>query len=180
MKTNFVIAILALTATVFGTKTYAQIDNPQAATTVLISVSDFISIDSRSMAVGGLVAFNYVSGDDYNITKTSNVPNSLIVTSNRNFGILVKADGANFTDGINNIPVNVLGITPADGGTMLGIPHKLSLSTDNQTLVGISWFGIALRLNLNYEISAAKAASHILGRPPGNYIQTVTYTTVPL
>lgn len=181
MKKHFLIALLVFTTIVFGTtKTFAQIENAQATTTVLVSVNDFVTIDVESMAIGGLVAFNYVTGDDFKSTKTENVPNSLIVSSSRSFGILIKADGANFTDGINHIPVDVLTIKSSDGGTMSGIPRSLVLSTDNQTLVGVSWYGISLRLNIDYEISAAKASSDILGKPPGNYMQTVTYTAVPL
>lgn len=181
MKKYSLIAMLVFTTIVFGSsKTFAQIENAQASTTVLISVNDFVTIDVESMAIGGLVAFNYVTADDYKDTKTENVPNSLIVSSSRSFGVLIKADGANFTDGINHIPVDVLTIKPAEGGTMSGIPKSLVLSTDDQTLVGVSWYGISLRLNLDYEIPAAKASSDILGKPPGNYIQTVTYTAVPL
>src|SRR5690554_5417871 len=103
MKKQLIIATLALGAIVFGT-TNAQAQNT-ATTTVNIVLNDVISIDAGSVAIGGLVAFNYVTAEDYNTVTNVVVPNSLIVTSTKNFDIKVKADGPTFTDGTNDIPV---------------------------------------------------------------------------
>jgi len=180
MKKQLIIATLALGAIVFGTNN-AQAQNSTATTTVNIILADVISIDNGSVAIGGEVAFNYVTAEDYNTSTTVNVPNSLIVTSTKNFDVKVKADGANFTNGTNVIPVNVLTIKAATGGTMAGTQNSVVLSTTDQVLIANAPLGSALKLNLDYEIPAAKSSSpDILGKPAGTYTQTVTYTATAL
>lgn len=180
MKKQLIIATLALGAIVFGT------DNVQAqavaTTTVNIILSDVISIDSGSIANGGLVEFNYNTAEDYNMGLGAvNVENSLIVTSTKNFDIKVKADGPNFTDGTNNIPVDVLTIKAATGGSMAGTQNLIVLSDTDQVLIANAPLGSALSLNLSYDIPAAKSSSSdILGKPAGTYVQTVTYTATAL
>ncbi|MDN6289717.1 MAG: hypothetical protein L0J63_05430 [Tetragenococcus koreensis] len=181
MKKQVIIAAVALGAFVFGTNKI-QAQNHTATTAVNIILNDVISIDPGSVASGGQVDFNYVTAEDYNTSTTVNVPNSLIVTSTKSFGIKVKADGPNFTDGTNNIPVDVLRIKIAQGGTMTGFSGVfIELSETNQTLIGGVPVGSALTLNLDYEIPAAKSSSSdILGKPAGTYTQNVTYTATAL
>src|SRR5690554_2297109 len=138
MKKQIIIATLAIGAIVFGTNN-VQAQNatdPTATTTVRIILNDVISIDSGSVANGGVVDFNYVTAEDYNSAKTATVTNSLIVTSTKNFDVKVKADGANFTDGSNVIPVDVLTIKAATGGSMAGTQNTIVLSTADQVLIG--------------------------------------------
>ncbi len=180
MKKQLIIATLALGAIVFGTDN-VQAQNPisvSATTTVNIKLSDVISIDAGSVANGGVVAFNYVTAENYNNGLGAvTVPNSLIVTSTQEFDIKVKADGANFTDGTNDIPVNVLTIKAAADGTMGGTQNNIVLSTEDQTLIASAPRGSAKTLNLEYLIPAEKSSSSdILGKPAGTYTQTVTYT----
>lgn len=183
MKKQFIFAALALGAIVFGTNNVlAQTTSPTATTTVNIILNDVISIDKGSVAAGGQVDFNYVTAADYNDGLGAvNVPNSLIVTSTKNFDIKVKAGGANFTHGTNNIPVDVLTIKATSGGTMAGTKNPIVLSATDQVLVANAPLGSALNLNLDYEIPAAKSSSpDILGKPAGTYTQTVTYTATAL
>ncbi len=181
MKKQIIIATLALGAIVFGTNNaQAQVTTATATTRVNIILNDVISIDAGSVANGGVVDFNYVTAADYNSDKTVNVPTSLKVTSTKNFDVKVKADGANFTDGTNNIPVNVLTINAA-GGTIAGTQATIVLSTTDQTLIANAPLGSALTLDLDYTIPAAKSSSaDILGKPAGTYTQTVTYTATAL
>lgn len=182
MKKQLIIATLALGAIVFGT-TNAQAQNNTATTTVNIVLNDVISIDAGSVATGGLVAFNYVTAEDYNTVTNVVVPNSLIVTSTKNFDIKVKADGPTFTDGTNDIPVNVLTIKPVTGGTrtMTGTGTNVVLSDTDQDLITNAELGSAVVLDLDYEIPAARSSSSdILGKPAGTYVQTVTYTATAL
>ncbi|WP_026812566.1 hypothetical protein [Arenibacter certesii] len=180
MKKQIITATLALGAILLGTNN-VKAQNHTATTTVNIILSDVISIDAGSVANGGIVDFNYVTAADYNSTKTVNVPESLIVTSTKNFDVKVKADGASFTDGTNNIPVNVLNIKAATGGSMAGTQNTIELSTTDQVLIGNAPLGSALTLDLDYEILAAKSSSaDILGKPAGTYTQTVTYTATAL
>jgi len=180
MKKQLIIATLALGAIVFGTNN-AQAQNKTATTAVNIILNDVISIDAGSVAIGGAVDFNYVTAEDYNTSTTVIVPTSLKVTSTKNFDVKVKAEGANFTNGSNVIPVNVLTIKAATGGTMAGTQNTIVLSTTDQVLIGNAPLGSALTLDLDYTIPAAKSSSSdILGKPAGTYTQKVTYTATAL
>jgi len=180
MKKQLIIATLALGAIVFGTNS-AQAQS--AKTAVNIILSDVISIDG-GVAVGGAVDFNYVTAEDYNTSKTALVPKSLIVTSTKNFDVKVKADGGFFVGGksfSDYIPVNVLTIQAATGGSMAGTQNTIVLSTDDQVLIGNAPLGSALTLDLDYTIPAAESSSSkILGKPAGTYTQNVTYTATAL
>ena len=105
----------------------------------------------------------------------------MIVTSTKNFDVKVKADGANFSFGSNTIPVDVLTIKAATGGTIAGTQNTVVLSTTDQVLIANAPLGSALTLNLDYTIPAAKSSSSdILGKPAGTYTQNVTYTATAL
>ncbi|WP_432221404.1 peptidoglycan-binding protein LysM [Flavobacterium sp. TMP13] len=181
MKKQIVIAALALGAFVFGTTSVAAqtVSNP-ASTTVNLKLSDVISIDAGSAATGGIVDFNYVNSNDYNTVKNVTVPNSLIVTSSKNFDVKVKAEGANFVNGSNNIPVNVLQITAVTGTSMTGTFNTVALSTADQVLVSNATLGAKKSLSIDYSISALKASTVLLGKPAGTYTQQVTYTATAL
>ncbi|OCK51688.1 peptidoglycan-binding protein LysM [Chryseobacterium sp. CBo1] len=177
------IAIAALTigATILGTNN-VQAQNTTATTTVNITLNDVISIDAGSTAIGNTVDFNYATAADYNSDQTITKANSLKVTSTKNFNVKVKAGGANFMNGTNLIPVNVLTIkAAAASGTMGGTKTAVVLSAADQTLVSNAPLGSALTLNLDYTIPASKSSSSdILGKPAGTYTQTVTYTATAL
>jgi len=179
MKKQLIIATLALGAIVFGTNN-VQAQNHTATTAVNIILNDVISIDAGSIANGGAVDFNYVTAADYNTDTTVNVPTSLIVTSTKNFDVKVKAEGTNFSDGTNNIPVDVMTIKAA-GGTLKGTQNTIVLSATDQVLIANAPLGSALTLDLDYTIPAAKSSSaDILGKPAGTYTQNVTYTATAL
>ncbi len=180
MKNSIIIAAFALGAFVFGTN-QAQAQDPTATTTVNITLADVISIDAGSIPNGGTVNFAYNSAEDYNSSQDYTIENSLIVTSTKNFDVKVKADGEFFTDGTNNIPVNVLTIKAVSGGTMAGTQNTIELSNSDQKLIDNAPLGSALTLDLNYQIPAEKSrSSDILGKPAGTYTQTVTYTATAL
>ena len=180
MKNQIIFTALTLGAIILGTNT-VQAQSNTATTAVNIKLSDVISIDAGSVAIGGAVDFNYVTAADYNTSKTTLVPNSLIVTSTKNFDVKVKADGANFNNGTNVIPVDVLTIKAATGGTVAGTQNTVILSTVDQDLIVNAPLGSALTLNLDYTIPAAKSSSSdILGKPAGTYTQNVTYTATAL
>ena len=182
MKNQIILSTLALAAILFSANnTMAQ--NHTASTKVSINLADVISIDKGSAAVGGLVEFNYNTAADYNSTKKSNVPSSLIVTSTKSFDINVKANGANFEKGRDMIPVNVLTIQPVTGGTTTinGTPSNVVLSTTDQKLISGADLGNDLVLELDYVIPESKSSSSdILGKPSGTYTQSITYTATAL
>ena len=172
---------LTFGAIILGINTvHAQ--NTTATTTVNITLSDVISIDTGSTAIGNNVDFVYTTAADYNSDQTVTKANSLKVTSTKNFNVKVKAGGSNFVSGSNSIPVNVLTIkAAASAGTMGGTKTAVVLSTVDQNLVTNAPLGSALTLNLDYLIPASKSSSaDILGKPAGTYTQTVTYTATAL
>ena len=179
MKKQIIIAVFALVGIVLGTNIVSA-QNNTATTTVNITLADVIAIDqTSSAAAGGVVNFEYSTAEDYNSDQTVNVPTSLVVTSTNTFDIKVKADGANFISGSDNIPVDVLTIKPVMSGTttMTGTPSNVVLSTSDQTLISGADLGSARVLELDYFIPKAKSTSPaILGKPEGTYTQTVTYT----
>ena len=183
MKKQIIIATLALGAFVLGTKnTQAQTgtnSNP-VSTRVNIILSDVISIDEGSIASNGLVNFNYTTTTDYNSAKNVTVENSLIITSSNNFDVKVKAEGENFVNGSNFIPVNVLQVKAVAGGTMAGGFNDITLSNEDQILVADATLGARKSLSIDYSISAEKAQTVLLGKPAGTYTQNVTYTATAL
>lgn len=181
MKKQISIAALVFGAVIFGTaNVQAQVAVPAVATTnVNIILADVISIDS-GVAIGGVVDFNYTTSQDYNNSKTVTVPNSLVVTSSKNFNVKVKADGANFVKGTDLIPVDVLRIKAVAGGTMVGTMNEVVLSTTDQNLVTTATKGAQKSLTIEYTISATKAQNELLGKPAGTYKQTVTYTATAI
>ena len=179
MKKQLIIATFALGAIVLGTnKAQAQV---AATTTANIHLADVISIEGGSVANGGVVDFRYETAADYNSTKTASVPKSLVVTSTKKFDVKVKANGENFSDGANNIPVNVLTIKSNNSSTVVGTANEIVLSNKDQVLVQGAALGSKLHLDLDYSIPEAKStSSDILGKPAGTYTQTITYTATAL
>ena len=178
MKNQFVIAALALGAFVLGTNTIQA--QATASTNVNIILADVISIDAGSVANEGIVNFNYTTSADYNAAKNVTVPSSLIVTSSKNFDVKVKAEGTDFKNGANLIPVNVLDVEAVVGGTMAGTYKKITLSTTDQLLVSNATLGAKKTLSIDYSISAVKAQTVLLGKAPGTYTQKVKYTATAL
>jgi hypothetical protein len=181
MTKQIVITALTFGAMILGTNNI-QAQNTTATTTVNITLNDVISIDAGSAAIGGTVAFNYVTAADYNSDQTITKANSLKVTSTKNFNVKAKAGGPTFVNGLNSIPVDVLTIKAAAApGNMGGTKTDVVLSAGEKNLVANAPLGSALTLNLDYTIPAAKSSSSdILGKPAGTYTQTVTYTATVL
>lgn len=154
----------------------SSIDSKPAHTIVNILLSDIISIDEGSAASQGVVDFNYVTTTDYNSVKNVMVPNSLVITSSKTFDVKVKADAENFISGANYIPVDVIMIKALSNGNLVGNLKEVTLSTADQILLDSEPFGAQKAIDINYSISANKAATVLLGTAPGTYTQKVTYT----
>lgn len=178
LKKRTVLITLVFTILIFGVhKTWAQ----QATTTINLVLTDVISIEPGSAANDGTVDFYYENENDYNSEKTNTVPNSLIITFSKPFDLKVKANGENFENGSNFIPVNVLTIKRNESSQITGTSSPVILSTEDQVLVSGADRGSKLSLDLDYTIPQAKSAStDILGKPAGTYTQQITYTATAL
>ena len=177
MKKQLIIATLALGAIALGTTNVQAQTATASVTKVDINLASVISIDGGA-APFGLVEFNYPTTASYQAIQTKDVPNSLIVSSTGVFDVKVRAEGANFSNGNDDIAINVLTIRPLIGGTttMNGTPADVVLATTDEPLMTGNAIGIAQVLDLQYEITAANATSLLFGKPVGNYTQNVTYT----
>lgn len=177
LKTSIFSIVLSLASVLFMNDIHAQ----EAKTRVNIVLADVLSIDSGSAANGGNVDFHYETVADYNSEKTATVANSLIITFTKPFELKVKANGENFENGSNAIPVNVLTIKRNPSSNMTGTSSPVILSTEDQVLVSGIGHGSRLTLDLDYVIPQARSSSlDILGKPGGTYTQTVTYTATAL
>lgn len=168
--------ILGITNVQAQNATSSSLDFKPAHTIVNILLSDIISIDEGSAASQGIVDFSYVTTTDYNSAKNVMVPNSLIITSSKTFDVKVKADAENFISGSNFIPVDVILIKALSNGNVVGNLKEVTLSTADQILLDSEPFGAQKTIDINYSISANKAATVLLGTAPGIYTQKVTYT----
>lgn len=180
MKSQIIIATLALGAIVLGTNNVQAQDSDEVGTAVNIILADVLSIDEGSVASEGVVDFNYANTTDYNTAKNVTIPNSLIIISSKNFDVKVKADGVNFVSGSNVIPVDILQVKAVNGGTLVGTMNEITLSTADQVLVSNATLGARQSLSIAYSISAEKASNVLLGKPFGTYTQKVTYTATAL
>lgn len=177
-KEQITIAALIFSILLFG---LGNAQAQQTTTTVNIILSDVISIESESTANGGSVDFHYENENDYNSEKTNTVPNSLIITFSKPFDLKVKANGENFENGSNFIPVNVLTIKRNESSQITGNSAPIVLSTEDQLLISGADQGSKLNLDLDYTIPQAKSSStDMLGKPAGTYTQKVTYTATAL
>ncbi len=183
MKKQIIISALALGAFVLGTSNVqAQTSLPigstsnSVSTTVNIKLSDVISIDSGA-AVDGIVNFNYTTAAEYNTARNVPVPNSLVVTSSKDFDVKVKADGPDFVNGSNLIPVDVLQIkASAEGLATAASFADITLSDADKVLITKAKLGAKRSFSIDYSISAEKAQTVLLGKPVGTYTAKVTYT----
>lgn len=180
MKKQDAIAALTFGAIAFGiTPVFAQ-DSEQVNTSVNIILADVIAMDIGSASTGSTVDFTYVNTTDYNSSKNVAVPNSLVISSSKNFDVKVKSAGTNFVSGANVIPVDILQVKAIAGGSLMGNMNEVTLSATDQVLVGNASSGAKQSLNIAYSISAEKASKVLLGKPVGTYTQTVTYTATAL
>jgi hypothetical protein len=149
----------------------------KATTTINLVLADVLSIEPGSVANGGTVDFKYDNINDYNSEKTTTVANSLIITFSKPFDLKVKANGENFENGSNVIPVDVLTIRRNESSQLTGTSAPIILSTQDQVLITGADRGSKLNLDLDYIIPQARSSSaDILGKPAGIYTQKVTYT----
>lgn len=175
IKKQIVFTTISIVALVFGPIAIQA----QTSGSTGIVLNDVISIDSGA-ALGNAVDFEYRTAQDYNTAKSKTIENNLVVTSSKYFDVKVKANGNNFVNGSNVIPVNILKIKAVGGGTMVGLFNEITLSTKDQKLVWVAIQGAEKSLNIQYSISAENAARVLLGKPAGTYSQTVTYSTTTL
>lgn len=176
MKNVIILSFLA----VFGIFNYANAQIATSSTNVKINLADFITTEpgnatnvGETPTAGSEVVFDYPTAVSYTIDQEKSLTGHLKVTATKTFQVTVRAAGANFTNGTNNIPVNVMDITPTPPGS--GTATTVTLSETNQPVLTGANAGIQ-EIDVKYVIPATRAQSDILGKPSGTYQQTVIYT----
>lgn len=184
MKKQLLIGALSFVAILLAnTSVKAQTAN------VTINLSDVISVDPNSTAgkAGEDIAFSYPTEASYRKDTTITKTNHLIITSTKAFDVKVQAGGPNFTGAGTaagaTIPVNVLTLkvnaSSNTGGTPA--PNGITLDGSVQTLITNAPLGSVKHVDVDYFIPKEKSSStDILGKPAGQYAQTVTYTVTAL
>jgi len=181
MKKQLLISALSFAAILLvNTSVKAQTAN------VTINLSDVISVNPNSSAGNadgsGDVLFEYPDDAAYKADQTHSKSDHIIVTSTKAFDVKVQAGGTNFigegTAAGETIPVNVLTlkvneITSNVGGTATPVV----LNGNLQTLITEAPIGSEKSVSIDYFIPKEKSSStDILGKPAGDYKQSVTYT----
>ena len=151
-----------------------------ASTNVKITLTDFITAHDGNgttagdtPGAGAEVAFAYPTAASYTVDQTIAKTGHLKVTATKSFGVKVKASGANFTNGVNEIPVDVMDIIATAPGSGTATTKTLS-AADQEILTGVN-SGIK-SIDVSYTIPFARAQANILGKASGAYSQTVIYT----
>lgn len=180
MKANIIIAVLLMATFILGSHKVKAQDSEQVSAPVNIILGDVIAMELGTGASEAALDFSYVNTEDYNSSKTVTVPNSLVVISSKNFDVKVKSEGANFVNGTNLIPVDVLQVKAIAGGSLAGTLNEVTLSKTDQVLVSNATLGAKQSLNIAYSISAEKASKVLLGKARGTYSQKVIYTATAL
>lgn len=181
MKRNIIISIFISILLLITFSVKAQII--QSGTAQLsIKISDVMSIDPSSSIHSESVLFQYKNEGDYNTNQTIVKESYLIITATQTFDVKVKADGPNFIGEGNAagslIPVNVLTLDATGNTNLSGATISvINLSTENQNIITAANRGSDKHVTVKYIIPQAKSQStDILGKPGGNYMQTLTYS----
>ncbi|AZI22316.1 peptidoglycan-binding protein LysM [Chryseobacterium taklimakanense] len=180
MKANVIIRVLCIGVVFLSSLMVRAQHSGQVSAVVNIVLADVLSIDLGSGTTDAALNFNYLNTSDYNAAKTVTVPNSLVIISSKNFDLKVKSEGADFVNGTDTIPVDVLQIKAVAGGSLVGTFNEVTLSEADKVLVSNASVGAGQSLNIAYSISAEKASKVLLGKARGTYSQKVIYTATAL
>ncbi|MGE9312600.1 hypothetical protein ACLOAU_13210 [Niabella sp. CJ426] len=135
-----------------------------------------------SIAVQGTpdVNFSYGSLADYQMSKSINMPNHLLITNNKNYEVYVKSGTANFTRNsmATTIPASIAQIENGTGETTV---TGRTLSTTSQSIITNAGSIINRQLSLKYTIPASQTLQ-FLGKQTGTtpYILNVIYSFTSL
>lgn len=116
------------------------------------------------------LSFNQLS--DYQNGISVDIPGHLTISKTNPFDVYVKAQSSSMVNGTYTIPVDCLQIGPAAGQASV---QTVTLSTTGQKLISGEAPCLDKNYNIRYSIPADKIPS-LLGKPPGTYTTTITYS----
>lgn len=181
MKRNLISSAILVTFLSISFSLKAQ--TPRSITTkISINLADVVSISPNSNITTEPVSFQYKNESDYRQSKTIARDSYLIITATQTFDVKVRADGSNFigegSAAGSFIPVNVLTVEVSSNTDLPGATFStINLSPADQNIITAAERGTEKHVTVKYIIPEAKSQSpDILGKPGGNYVQTLTYT----
>lgn len=137
-------------------------------TPLSIQVADLQEIRLNQTVIN--LAFNNLA--DYQNGIAVNTSNHITISKTNPFDVYVKSNTNVLVNGTNSIPVSCLQIGPASGQTDM-LP--ITLSTTAQKVISGAKPCLDRNFNVKYSIAADKVPL-LLGKPPGTYTTTVTYS----
>jgi len=142
----------------------------ELSSTAQVVVSDMAEIKVNHTEV----ALAFKTAQDYRNGVTVDLPAHFSTSATAPYDVYVQASSSNMSSGSNSIPVSILRISAAPGNTTNVTP--VTLKTTRQKLM-TAMPAIDHQSNIRYSIDAAESAK-LLGKPPGAYTTTVTYSMV--
>lgn len=142
----------------------------QRAGTLEVIVSDLAEL----VANQNMVDLAFTSTDDYQTGVVKDMPAHLQISKTTPYNLYVRASSADFSSGVNSIPLDVLRIGPMTGETGM---NTVTLSTTPQQLIDSADPVIDRMLDLRYSIPAAET-SKLLNKPAGTYSTDIVFSFV--
>lgn len=150
-----------------------------AATAASMSSSVQVVVDNMSnmSMVNPNVSMGFTTAANYAQGITVQRPGHVNLSSTVPYSVTVKASSDFLTFGSNQIPVSVIRLEGIPDGNGLTPILPITLSSTAQPIVSTANPVIGRLLDLQYRIPATQT-SNLVGKQPGAYTTTITYTLV--
>ncbi|WP_018627726.1 hypothetical protein [Niabella aurantiaca] len=114
--------------------------------------------------------------NDYTNGVSTSIANALTISKTTPYDVYVRSSSPSLASGSNTIPVGCIAIGPGNGDPSVS---TISLSAVSQKIISAAAPVIDRQVALQYSIGPDKV-EQVLGKPPGTYTTTVTYSFVAL
>jgi hypothetical protein len=151
--------------------TYPQGDlSVQRSSSLQVVVSELSEIVANQSTVN----LNLNTPASYQQGISIDMPAHVRVSKTTPYNVYVRSTSAQFSNGINQIPLSILRIGPMVGETNM---NTVNLSTTSQLLINSANPVIDRDFNMRYSISASET-SKLLGKPTGSYTANIVFSFV--
>lgn len=120
------------------------------------------------------ISMSFTSLSDYQNGVSSGLNNALTISKTTAYDVYVKAASSNLVNGSNTIPISCVSIGSPSGDP--GV-ENITLSATAQKIITAAAPVIDRQVGLRYQIEADQVAQ-AMGKPPGTYSTTITYSFV--
>ncbi|MCD2421417.1 hypothetical protein LQ567_01490 [Niabella pedocola] len=154
----------------FDAGTTPQAAAVQQVPALTVNVADLGELRVNNSDV--TVSFNNLN--DYKNGVSTSLNNALTISKTTAYDVYVKASSPNLVNGSNTIPVGCVSISSSTGDPSVS---AVTLSPTAQKIISAAAPVIDRQVGLKYSITADKV-TQVLGKPPGTYNTTITYSFV--